>query len=74
MKELNSNNLFSEICFLINEARKYVAETANKTITILYWKIGDKINRDILDNQRADYGKQIVSQLAAQLQIAPNKS
>ena len=31
------------------------------------WKIGQCINSDILENKRADFGKQIVSQLAKQL-------
>jgi hypothetical protein len=34
---------------------------------LLFWKIGQRINNDILENKRADYGKQIVSALATQL-------
>jgi hypothetical protein len=34
---------------------------------LLFWQIGTRINIDILDNKRADYGKQIVSHLATQL-------
>ena len=34
----------------------------------MYWKIGHRINIDFFDNQRAGYGKQIMSQLATQLQ------
>lgn len=30
--------------------------------------LGECINRDVLGNQRAEYGKQIVAQLARQLQ------
>ena len=32
------------------------------------WYIGELINREILGNQRAEYGKQIVAQVARQLQ------
>jgi len=60
--------LYSDICQLVEEARSFVANTSNKTITLLYWKIGERINNDLLDNQRAGYGKQIVSQLATRLQ------
>ena len=35
---------------------------------MMYWRIGERINRDILGNQRAEYGKQIVAQVATQLQ------
>ena len=34
----------------------------------MYWQIGERINRDVLGNKRAEYGKQIVSQVAMQLQ------
>lgn len=62
------NQLFDDVARLIDEARTFVANTSNKTITLLYWQIGKRINNDFLDNQRAEYGKQIVSQLATQLQ------
>ncbi len=61
-------NLYDDIARLVEEARSYVASTANKTITLMYWKIGHRINTELLDNKRAEYGKQIVSQLATQLQ------
>ena len=34
----------------------------------MYWHIGERINRELLDNKRAEYGKQIVAQVARQLQ------
>ena len=34
----------------------------------MYWHIGERINQEVLDNQRAEYGKQIVSTVARQLQ------
>jgi len=69
MKIENYNSqLYSDICRMVEEARSFVAGTANKTITLLYWNIGNRINIDLLDGKRADYGKQIVSQLATQLQ------
>jgi len=63
-----SIQLYSDIAFLIEEARSHVATTANKTITLLYWQIGQRINTELFDGQRAEYGKQIVPQLATQLQ------
>lgn len=36
-------------------------------MTLIFWNIGYKINTHILDNQRAAYGKQIVSTLSTQL-------
>jgi len=68
--ELNKlqDHLYDDIVRLIEEARTFVANSSNTTITLMYWKIGERINNDLLDNQRAEYGKQIVSQLATQLQ------
>ena len=37
-------------------------------LTMMYWHIGERINREVLDNQRAEYGKQIVASVARQLQ------
>jgi hypothetical protein len=34
---------------------------------MLFWQIGKRINENILQNKRADYGKQIVSPAATQL-------
>ena len=45
-----------------------VAATANYELTMMYWHIGERINLEVLDNQRAEYGKQIVATVARQLQ------
>ncbi|MBP7461321.1 MAG: DUF1016 family protein [Candidatus Delongbacteria bacterium] len=64
----SQSNLYTDICKLVDEARSHFASTANKTITLLYWRIGERINKEILEEKRAEYGKQIVSQLATELQ------
>ena len=59
--------LFQEISALIEHSRRVIYAN-NSGITIsLFWQIGQRINSDILENKRADYGKKIVSQLATQL-------
>lgn len=45
-----------------------MAATVNSELTMMYWHIGERINRDVLGNQRAEYGKQIVSTVSTQLQ------
>ncbi len=59
--------MFTDLRHLIEDARWRVASVANAGITMLYWHIGERINREILGNQRAEYGKQIVATLARQL-------
>ncbi len=61
------NNLFSEIKQLIEEAKQNVAVVVNATTTILYWNIGKRIKTEILDNKRAEYGKEIVKSLSQNL-------
>ncbi|MCX6183005.1 MAG: PDDEXK nuclease domain-containing protein [Bacteroidetes bacterium] len=68
LKKINSEELlFNDITKLIEESKKYVAHTVNATLTILYWKIGKRINRDLLKNKRANYGAQIVATPSRQL-------
>lgn len=59
--------LSPEIRQLIGESRQWVATTVNAALSRLYWKIGERISREILDGKRADYGKQIVSDLGRSL-------
>lgn len=64
---LKVNFLFSEVKKLIEEARQAVAVSVNATTTILYWNIGERINREILGNKRAKYGKEVVKSLSRNL-------
>lgn len=63
----NTNNLFSEIKQLIEEARQAVAFTVNAGTTVLYWNVGNRINKEILGNKRAEYGKEVVISLSRKL-------
>ena len=59
--------LFTDVSRLIEEARQYVAQTVNTTLSLLYWKISKRIRSEVLKNKRAEYGKQIIGSLAGQL-------
>ena len=61
-------NLMNDLRQIIDEVRIHVASTVNYELTMMYWHIGERINRDVLGNERATYGKQIVPQVATQLQ------
>lgn len=64
----NSQPLLNDLCQIIDRARIWVASSVNHEMTMMYWHIGERINRDILGNKRAEYGMQIVAQVARQLQ------
>ena len=61
------HQLVSDIRHLIDSARKRAAVTVNAELTRLYLQVGERINRDILNNQRAEYGKQVLATLAKEL-------
>lgn len=65
----NNQGVVNDIRVMISEARQRVAVSANATITLLYWHIGERINREVLDNQRAEYGKRVIENVARQLQL-----
>lgn len=63
----SGQGLFSEISGLIAAAKDRVAVAVNAELTMLYWNVGRRINKEILGDQRADYGKRIVSELSESL-------
>ena len=61
------NVLFSDVCGIIDNARKHIAVYVNSEICLTKWYVGRRIKEDVLYNQRAEYGKQIVKNLALKL-------
>lgn len=63
----SADPLIGDIRALIEETRSAIAVTVNAGMTLLYWRIGKRIREDILGNQRAGYGDEIVATLSRQL-------
>jgi predicted nuclease of restriction endonuclease-like (RecB) superfamily len=61
--------LLADIRQLIILTRERVAQTVNAGLATLYWQIGHRIRKDILQEKRAEYGAQIVSALGRQLEV-----
>jgi predicted nuclease of restriction endonuclease-like (RecB) superfamily len=59
--------LVADVRSMIEQTREGVARTINAGMTLLYWRIGKRIQTEVLGNQRAEYGKEIVQSLSAQL-------
>ncbi len=62
------NALLPDLRELILTAQSQVARAVNAGLTLLYWQVGDRIRREILQEQRAEYGAEIVSTLGRQLE------
>lgn len=63
----SENKILEDIRSLIEQTRQKVAATVNAGMTLMYWHIGERINREVLGGERAAYGKQIVATLSQEL-------
>lgn len=49
--------LLEDVRQLIETAQQRVAVAVNQELSGLYWQVGRRINLDVLQGQRAEYGK-----------------
>ena len=64
---ISNSPLIKDLRLLIDQAKHIVARTANCEMTKLYWNIGKRIREEIIGSERAEYGEQIVKNLAKAL-------
>jgi len=62
-----AKSLLADVRGMILEARQTVARGVNAALVLLYWKIGQRIQMDILKEKRAGYGEQIFHSLSGKL-------
>ena len=62
-----ADTLFHELRSLIEETRSSVAVTVNSALTMLYWRVGKRICKELLQGERAAYGAEILPTLSAKL-------
>lgn len=59
--------LFLDLKQLIDDTHLFIAVTVNAQLSMLYWRIGKRIKKEILNNERAEYGQTIVVTVSRQL-------
>ena len=59
--------LFKELSLLIEKNKQKIVSQVKSTVNLLFWQIGKRINDEILHSRRAEYGAQIISNLAEKL-------
>jgi len=64
----NSRGLLRDVRKLILGARSRVAQSINASMTMLYWRIGIRVRREVLRGKRANYGEKIVAAVATRLE------
>lgn len=62
-----SASLLADIRALIEQAQQQTVVAVNAGLTIMYWRIGQRIHAEVLGGERAAYGEQIVATLSRQL-------
>lgn len=63
-----STGLLTDIRALIEESRRQAISAVNIGLTLMYWRIGQRIRQDVLKGERAEYGKEILSTLSTELE------
>lgn len=66
----NEQRLYKELAEMIEQSKQQAYSAVNSAMTLLFWRVGNRINQEILGNQRAEYGKRIVPTVSAQLEKA----
>jgi hypothetical protein len=54
------DRLLDDVRGLIVQARAATAQAVNSALVLLYWEVGQRIHRDILKEERAGYGEEIL--------------
>lgn len=68
MPEMNVEKiLFTDLAKIIEQGKSQLTKQVNSVLTLTYWHVGKKINDHILENKRAEYGKQVIPIISQQL-------
>jgi len=67
IEKVEYQDLLTEVVALIEKTKYQVVSYANSSLTILFWHIGERILTQNLQNDRGEYGKQIVVTLSREL-------
>ena len=66
-------DLIKDLRSMIEKTRQTVASTINASLSSLYWHIGRRIHQEVLKEQRAEYGREIVATVSRQLALEYGK-
>ena len=63
----DTSSLLTELRQVIADARQSATVAVNASLTLMYWRIGQRVRSEVLQGERAGYGEQIVATLSRQL-------
>ncbi|MDH0030336.1 MULTISPECIES: DUF1016 N-terminal domain-containing protein [unclassified Acinetobacter] len=67
LTSVNNHGFTHEVMQLIHAAKQRAAIAVNAELTLLYWQVGQRIRQEVLNGERADYGKQVIANLSKAL-------
>jgi predicted nuclease of restriction endonuclease-like (RecB) superfamily len=68
MSENPVNTLFKNLAQIIELGKKQLVVQVNTTQTLVFWKVGEHINSEILNKERATYGIEMVANVSVLLE------
>ena len=69
VNNMDLDNIYNKISERIEKAKVNISIKVNNEMTLLYWNIGKDITENILNNEKAEYGKSIITDLSQKLLI-----
>ena len=66
-KLIENTQLYPDVCQIIDDTRSRIAVYVNSEVCHTNWLVGKRIKEDVLFNQRAEYGKQVLKGLSIKL-------
>ena len=67
MSQQIDKSLFNNLAQIIEQGKQQVVAQVNSVLTLTYWHVGKKINEHVLNKERAEYGKEILLPVSAEL-------
>jgi predicted nuclease of restriction endonuclease-like (RecB) superfamily len=74
MQDISNTTLIKDIQLLIDGARHKAAQAVNATHLLLNWHIGNRIQQELYEQERADYRQKIVRHIANELEVTYGRS
>jgi len=63
-----TDKLLDDLVGIIEGRKENIYRQVNSGLVLTFWEVGKRVNDEILGNERAEYGKKIVSTVSTQLQ------
>ena len=66
-KLFSQEGLLKDSCIIIEQSKQSAYQAVNETLIKRNWLLGMRIQHEVLKEQRAEYGEQVIKKLAADL-------